>query len=72
MKAELTTQKPNLTPASFDNGLVRLTDAQKELMKLLHNSVSSGEMISREMMLDFYIKHIKKSETYKEFYNDYY
>lgn len=63
MEFELEKRSP-LKPASFEQRAVKLTDAQKMLLKLLIKKASKNEMISREEMVDFYIKHIKKSETF--------
>lgn len=59
--------KHNLTPASFiDKQEVRLTTQQKALLILLKDKIGKNEAISREDMVDFYIKHVKGGDEYVE------
>lgn len=55
-----------LKPASFDNSaVIKLTDAQSSLISLLKKKAVKMEAITRDELLDFYIKNVKGSENYR-------
>ena len=51
----------NLSPANISINEIRLTPAQKMLLKLLTESVKNNIPITMDVMIDFYIKYVKKS-----------
>lgn len=58
------TKVSNLKPVSFEVPVNRLTPAQTEMLKLLKKCIEEKKILNRDVVLDFYIKHIKKSESY--------
>ncbi len=55
-----------LNAVSFESASHKLTDAQKALLKLLSEKLKKKEILDRDEILEFYLKHIKKDETYQE------
>lgn len=60
--------KQNISTAvSFDNKKDVLREVEKKLILLLRESIEKSKPITKDIILDFYIKNIKKSETYKTY-----
>lgn len=54
----------NITTVSFEQKKDNLRDVEKALLNLLKDSLEKNSPITREVILDFYIKNMKGSETY--------
>lgn len=56
----------NAVPSSFESPSIRLTPQQSQLLIFLKDKVHSNSQITRDDILDFYLKNVKKSSGYKK------
>ncbi len=58
----------DVKPASFDDRrVVKMNSAQTALINFIKDKADKGEVITKDDLLDFYVREVKGSEYYKAY-----
>jgi hypothetical protein len=61
---------PNITAASFERKLNKITDGQKRILNLLNENIKSGEPITMNQIIDIYFQTVSDNgDTIRIRYN---